>query len=142
YSSSYQTNARIPQRLANKWAYAFYSTAVEVTTFHRRFGGQSGNQDEPPQWDLSPFDMDEYCKLGPAGELELGWRDEVTVKVTHNFALLPGPGRLLARSTSGPSTNRIQQNGNIYYVPLSASATMVPEGEKSLTPFVMTPFWP
>jgi hypothetical protein len=144
YSSSYQTNSRLPQRLANKWAYALGATTVDVSTYHRQFGtGQSGYQNEPPLWDSNPFSFEDYYQPG----VEIGWRDEVTVKVTHNFALLPGPGRLLARSMSGTSANpmqpnRIQQNGNIYYVPLSASATMVSEGEKSLTPFVFTPFWP
>jgi len=138
YSSSYQSNSRLPQRLANKWAYALGATAVEVSTFHRRFGtGQSSYQNEPPLWDLEPLQIDGYYK-----SMEIGWRDEVTVRVTHSFALLPGPGRLLARSMSGTPTNRIQQNGNIYYVPLSASATLVPEGEKSIAPFVFEPFWP
>jgi hypothetical protein len=138
YSSSYQSNSRLPQRLANKWAYALSATAIEISTFHRQFGtSQSGYQNEPPLWDLEPLTIDGYYK-----PTELGWRDEVTVRVTHNFALLPGPGRLLARSMTGNPSNRIQQSTNVYYVPLSASATTVPEGEKSIAPFVYTPFWP
>jgi len=138
YSSSFKTNSRLPKRLTNKWAYAADNTSIDITTFHRPFGTpQSGNQNEPPLWDLEPFTIDGYYKA-----TELGWRDEVTVRVTHNFALLPGPGRLLARNASSSSTNPIQQNGSIYYVPLSASATIVPEGEKSIAPFVYLPFWP
>lgn len=139
YSSSAKSNTRIPKRLANKWAYAFRSTAIEVSTFHRQFGtSQSSYQNEPPLWDLEPLQVDAYFK-----PTELGWRDEITVKVTHNFALLPGPGRLLAKSAATmPATNRIQQTSGIYYVPISASATMVPEGEKSIAPFVHQPFWP
>jgi len=139
YSSSYPTNSRLPERLANKWAYALVATTVDVSTYHRQFGtGQSGYQNEPPLWDSDPYSFEAYYQPG----VDIGWRDEVTVKVTHNFALLPGPGRLLARNLTGTQSNRIQENAGIYYVPLSASATMVPEGEKSLTPFVFTPFWP
>ena len=51
----------------------------------------------------------------------------------NNFALLPGPGRLLAKS--GSTANRVGQVSGVYYVPLSASATMVPEGDKSIAPY-------
>jgi hypothetical protein len=130
YSTSAQTNARLPMRLANKWAYASQATMVQISTFHRQYGtAQSSYQNEPPLWDSEPIDPERYYK-----PTELGWRDEITVKVTHNFALLPGPGRLLAKS--GSAANRIGQISNVYSVPLSASATMVPEGDKSIAPYV------
>jgi hypothetical protein len=130
YSTSAQTNSRLPMRLANKWAYASQATMVQISTFHRQYGtALSSYQNEPPLWDSEPIDPERYYK-----PTELGWRDEITVKVTHNFALLPGPGRLLAKS--GSAGNRIGQISNVYFVPLSASATMVPEGDKSIAPYV------
>ena len=141
YSSSGQSNKRLPKRLANKWAYAREATAVEVSTFHRRFGtSQSSYQNEPPLWDSNPLNIEAYYK-----PTEVGWRDEITVKVTHNFALLPGPGRLLARTTGtdpNSAANRIQTRSGVYYVPISASATMVPAGEKSIAPYIHQPYWP
>ncbi len=136
YSSSAQANRRIPMRLANKWAYVLSATNVEITTYHRQFGtSQSGYQNEPPLWNFDPTNIESYYQPN-----EVGWRDEITVKVTHKFALLPGPGRLLARTAANDPTiaaaNRIQQSSGIYYVPLSASATMVPEGDKSTAQFV------
>jgi hypothetical protein len=131
YSTSGQTNSRLPMRLANKWAYASHATMVQMSTFHRQFGtAQSSYQNEPPLWDSNPFDLEDYYQ--PV--VELDWRDEITVTVTHNFALLPGPGRLLAKS--GSTVSRIGQISGVYYVPLSASATTVPEGDKSIAPYV------
>ncbi len=136
YSSSAQSNKRIPMRLANKWAYVLSATNIEITTFHRNHGTpQSSYQNEPPLWNADPFGVEGYYQPN-----EVGWRDEITVKVTHRFALLPGPARLLAKTAANDPTiaaaNRIQESSGIYYVPLSASATMVPEGEKSTAQFV------
>jgi hypothetical protein len=132
-------NSRLPQRLANKWAYASRATDIHITTFHRRVG--PGYRDEPPLHGPAH-------EPGPEGHYqatEIGWRDKVTVQVTHNFALLPGPGRLLARRANESQrpdrvSRLVQQAGNVYYVPLTASATLVPEGEKSLAPYVHQEF--
>jgi hypothetical protein len=74
---------------------------------------------------------------------EIGWRDPIRVTVTHQFALLPGPGRLLARTANQSRYRdrvapRIRQQGAVYYIPLTATATMIGEGEKSLRPYVYT----
>lgn len=113
------TNPIAPRRLANKWAYANAATDIEIVVFHHIY--------QPPLED------DRYFH-----EYEIGWRDKVTVTVTHHFALLPGPARLLARPASPSDTvsQRIQQTGNVYTIPLRASATLVPEGEKSVAPYV------
>lgn len=82
-SPSSTANAKIPGRLENKLAYAMHNTAVEVRFFHKN--------EEPP---LVTYDLgdarEEFCYN------ELGWQDQVTVKVKHDFLLLPGAGRLLA----------------------------------------------
>ncbi len=137
YSPTAQTNSRLPMRLANKWAYAYRATDVELSTFHRRYGtSRSSYQNEPPLWDSNPWSFEAYYKA-----TEIGWRDEITVKVTHHFALLPGPGRLLARRANervrtDTVSGSILRAGNVYFVPITAAATLVPEGEKSVAPYV------
>jgi hypothetical protein len=131
------SNSRVPARLANKWAYASNATQVQISAFHRRYGLYS---DEPPLWNPHPQDPE-----APFKENEIGWRDEITVEVTHHFALLPGPGRLLARranQSTRPDTISplIQKMGGVYSVPLTAWATLVPEGEKSRVPYVQQKF--
>ena len=54
-------------------------------------------------------------KVQPYIPYEIGWRDPITVTVRHNLALLPGPGRFLAKHlvrSDGPSdlvSHRISQ---------------------------------
>jgi hypothetical protein len=129
--SSSASNGAINGRIANKLAYAFAATKVEVRFYHPNF--------EPPL----------VCYNPPLGEFqpnELGWQDQVTVKVTHQYALLPGPGRLLAwiiRNPDGSLTNdtvaqSIQQVGGVYVYPLTAEATLGNEGEKPVLPYEIT----
>ncbi|MCR4411971.1 MAG: pilus assembly protein, partial [Thermoguttaceae bacterium] len=63
--------------------------------------------------------------------MELGWQDHVTVTVTHQLALLPGPGRLLAsRVLRHPGhvqdavSRHIRTGPNVYVYPLTATATL------------------
>jgi hypothetical protein len=131
------TNPRIPRRLANKWAYADLATHIEIRTFHRRYGDSGiALWDEPPLWDLESSSPEGHFKAN-----EIGWRDQIRVTVIHQFALLPGPGRLLARRANESRyadtvSPKIQRAGNVYFVPLLATATMVGEGEKSVRPYV------
>jgi hypothetical protein len=128
---SSSSNGAISSRIAHKLAYAMAATKVEVRFYHPNF--------EPPL----------LCYNPPQGEFqpnELGWQDQVTVKVTHQYALLPGPGRLLAwiiRNPDGSLTNdtvaqSIQQVGGVYVYPLTAEATLGNEGEKSVLPYENT----
>jgi hypothetical protein len=123
-------NARVPQRLDNKLAYSLANTRVEIRFLHKG--------DEPPlTWYNIPPEVHEFLPN------EVGWQDPITVKVTHPLALLPGPGRLLARWASSrdvPSdevSRRVgQPKPNLYVYPLSASVTLGNEGEKSLVSHV------
>jgi len=123
-------NARIPARLRNKLAYAFAATEIELRFYHQ-------NQEpplEPPPMRATYGIPPDYSEFQPN---ELGWQDVVTVRVRHQLALLPGPGRLLARWVPGAggqdrTSARIGRLGNVYTYPLSASATMGIEGEKPL----------
>ena len=125
------SNPRLTQRLQNKLAYALDQTAIEVRFHHR-------NREPPLEW--SPMFTDvtlaDYFR-----ENELGWQDQIRVIVHHNLALLPGPGRFLARSqppSAGATdevASRIQRIGGVYVYPLSATITLGNEGEKSVIPY-------
>ncbi|MCI0358342.1 MAG: pilus assembly protein [Planctomycetaceae bacterium] len=129
-------NARIPDRLNNKWGYANAATTIDIRVFHP---DEIEVDAEPPLIQFPPFMLE--TEFTP---YEIGWRDQVRITVTHQFALLPGPGRLLARRASESvvadriSPQILEQN-SVYYIPLSATATVVPEGEKSVRPYVQTP---
>jgi hypothetical protein len=137
--SSSASNGAINGRIANKLAYAMAATTVEVRFYHPNF--------EPPLVCYDP-----PVGVSPPSTLlefqpnELGWQDQVTVKVTHLYALLPGPGRLLARiiphpdgsPTDGSASLPVQQLGGVYVYPLTAEATLGNEGEKSVLPYENT----
>lgn len=83
YDPTAVDNPRIPARLRNKIRYAMANTDLEIQVRHK--------DSEVPLWLLrTPWNDGWYYN-------ELGWQDQITVTVTHHFALLPGPGRLLAR---------------------------------------------
>jgi len=118
-------NSRIPQRLSRKLAYTEANTDVVVTFKHTI--GPPGQEPDPPlgiRYDL-PHDMGEFYWN------QLGWRDPITVEVTHYMALLPGPGRLLARSTGSRDevSQGVDRRGNVYVWPISATATLGNEGQ-------------
>lgn len=125
---------RIPRRLRNKLAYAARNTAIEIRFYHKN--------SEPPLVPYPHLDDDANDLTVEFMFNELGWQDPITVTVKHNMALLPGPGRLLARRVSGygrstGTTSRTgeQETGNVYVYPLEASITMGNEGEKSVIPY-------
>lgn len=117
-------NTRIDPRIENKLAYACQNTSLEMRFYH------TNRYPEPP---LMLYDL---CQFR-AGR-ELGWQDTITVKVHHNLALLPGPGRMLARPVPRPDgspdtvASTIGHNGRVYVYPLTASATLGNEGEESV----------
>jgi len=122
-------NSRIPTRLENKLAYAMQNTDVEVRFFHK-------NREPPLVTHFIPHDPEEFRFN------ELGWQDLITVTVKHRLALLPGPGRLLARMAPRPGSSRdevsetIEHVNGVYVYPLEASATMKNEGQKSVIRYV------
>ena len=121
------TDSKIDERLTNKFAYATANTKVELRFFHK-------NKEPPlvPWWRLD--DENEFYFN------EVGWQDLITVTVKYRLALLPGPGRLLFRSTAKPDpiSDTIHEQVNevgFYAYPLEASATIGNEGEKSEVPY-------
>lgn len=89
-------NPRIPSRLRNKIAYALNNTEIDVEVRHK--------DSEPPLWYLRTPLRDGFWYN------EIGWQDQVTVTVTHHFALLPGPGRLLARRADARPGEEVDQS--------------------------------
>lgn len=127
------TNPQVTVRLRNKLAYSMTATTVELTFLHR--------EDEPP---LGPYrvrsrDNRDYLTFY---NWEVGWQDPITVRVTHQFALLPGPGRFLSRRATSPSGQpdllapKISRRRGVYVYPITATATLGVEGEKSVLPYV------
>lgn len=121
-------NQRIDPRIANKLAYAARNTTIEIHFFH--------SNHEPP---LIPYPLVRDSRGNMIGYQanELGWQDPITVTVTHRLALLPGPGRLLARSQPAPgktvdevSQSIDQDDDSVYKYVLTASATLGNEGER------------
>jgi len=126
---SSSSNGAIGPRLDHKLAYAMQNTDVQIRFFHK-------NQELPLQTYYLPDDPNEFYFN------EVGWQDPLTVTVKHNLALLPGPGRLLARYVAGPGgapdqvSQSITNRGTFYTYPLTASITMGNEGEKPVIPYV------
>ncbi len=124
-SPSSKNNAAIPRRIEHKLAYAMAHTTVEMKFFHKN--------SEPPL-------MTHYLKsdIGEFYGNEIGWQDQIAVTVRHDFALLPGPGRFLAKHIIGDDkvSDTISHQGEVYTYPLSASAVISNEGEKPLIPYI------
>ena len=126
----YETNSRVPARIDNKLAYSSEATQIRLSFLHKDDGI------EPPlqQWNV-PHDRNEFYFN------EVGWQDPIQVTVTHQFALLPGPGRLLARSVSSYDGRRdtvaesIFVRRGVYVRELTATATLANEGSKSVAPY-------
>jgi hypothetical protein len=118
---SSSSNGMIGTRIDRKLAYAIQNTDVQIRFYHK-------NQ-EPP------------LELSATYPHQLGWQDLITVTVTYQFPLLPGPGRLLARFVNYASgtdnvASKIQQHSGSYTYPLAASAAIGNEGEQSVVPYV------
>jgi len=122
----------VTRRLATKLAYSAQHTSISIRFYHSNW--------EP---ELRPhFHPRSGEYLGGFADNELGWQDPITVTVTHNLALLPGPGRFLSKVVRRPDgssdslSQQIARVGNVDVYPLSASITLGNEGEKSVKRYV------
>jgi hypothetical protein len=125
------SNGRIAARLQNKLNYSLSHTWVKVTVVH--------NYKDPP---LFRYEIPRYLEEYQPNEI--GWQDPITVTLTHDMALLPGPGRILARQADKPTgpdqvSPRIGRSGSVYTYRLEGIATLNNEGEKSMVPYVQQP---
>ena len=139
-SQGSQQNSRIAKRLYNKLAYSAQNTSVTLSWSEM----QHPNRDA----DIGPSYNPRSHPTVSWNQREVGWEDPLTVWVTHRFALLPGPGRFLAqklvRADGGPDNvsgmielNRGQYSEPVYTTRLTASATLVNEGLKSVQPYLI-----
>jgi hypothetical protein len=136
FDQSSQSNSRIATRLENKAAYSMLATSVRLTFEDRNSEPREGTRTYNP----IAHPIVEYYPS------EVGWQDPITVTVTHHFALLPGPGRmldrLLVRQDGAPDrvSEAIDEADNgVYTTPLTASATMTAEALMSVRPYVHDP---
>ncbi|HUE71736.1 MAG TPA: TadE family protein [Pirellulaceae bacterium] len=110
------SNQRVPARIANKLTYSLQNTKIELR--------RTAPRESKPWWD----------SLGRY-EWAPSWHDQLTLTVTHQYALLPGPARLLARSVvrggQDSVSGKIDTSGTFYTIPITATATLPNEGETS-----------
>ncbi len=140
-----QSNSQIPVRITNKLNYTDQNTRVVVEWRDGRDGNGRDSLDN------TAYNVRNHTCPDPElqthyRESEIGWQDPITVYVIHQFALLPGPGRLIAarlvRADGLPDrvSPRIQQNNNtnrtVYTTQMTAAATIMCEGLKSVKPLV------
>jgi hypothetical protein len=130
YAPAAALNARIPTRIRHKLAYALNNTQLRIVIRHK---------DEEPE--LIEHGLGPYPEEFTANEI--GWQDQIVVTVTHDFALLPGPGRLLARPSSSASgasgtdrvAERIGRSGSAFVYPVAATVRLGNEGDKPVLPY-------
>lgn len=146
-----QNNKQMPIRLMRKLNYAAQYTTVDLKW-------QNVPHPTPDTLDGPTYNPYEHPAPGiPAwSPNEVGFRDPVTVSVTHQFALLPGIGHILWNATDPTDSSKkvedrtldpvarriVRQSGSgneLYTIQLEASATFVNEGFKSVIRYVVQP---
>lgn len=140
---SSQNNPRVNDRLQNKVAYAFENTNVRVEYIVRNH--TPSYKPPVPIRIEQPPGSGQYIWEKPWDEWEVDWQDPIRVTVEHDFALLPGPGRFLAKfivradgqeDTVSPRIDRRSQGGGVVYTTkMIASATITNDGWKSIAPY-------
>ena len=114
------TDAKLSERIRNKLAYAMANTAVTIRFFH----GSRDPAENPLGADFASPRLGAYFRGN-----EVGWRDPITVTAVHRLALLPGPGRLLARRTGRPGgqkpTNCPTRSAGGKVVPVTFTRTFI-----------------
>ncbi len=147
-----QSNSRIVTRLNNKLAYSHWNTRLRLAFVDK------DQIDGPTYNPKTLIIVDGMAVTDEEGEFqrqwirhEVGWQDPLILTVSHDFALLPGPGRFLARYLVQPSggvdeaAEHIQTRQGedgvpftrpVHTVTMSASATLTNEGFKPLLSYL------
>jgi hypothetical protein len=147
-------NGRIPQRLKNKLAYSARFTRVSLEWLEVPHPGK--DVDVSPSYNPRNHPLSGSLDGAAWNANEVGFRDPVTVHVTHSFALLPGIGRILKMGMvwrDGDWTNKNQDDSvaskisrqsqsrsdQLYTLDITASATFLNDGFKSLVRHAVQP---
>ncbi len=146
---SQESNGQIETRLSNKLNYALGNTQVTIQVRHKTDWPDVAF-DNPSLWTLTKIPA-QGPPPNPPGfgrdywqeftENEIGWHDQVEVRVEHNFAMLPGPGGLIALlpRAEGGGQGTLRQGylkiGDAYAVPITATVRLQNEGQKALLPY-------
>ncbi|MDB5386392.1 MAG: hypothetical protein JWM11_2038 [Planctomycetaceae bacterium] len=149
-----RSNQRLPKRLMNKLAYSHKFTTVVIEwqeVQHPSKDVENSPTYNPRNHPLTPGQVPNW------NINEVGFRDPVTVRVTHQFALLPGIGRILKTGLVMRGEDNWQnkgQNDNVasqitaqaqtqkdelYTISLVGEATFVNEGYKSMLRYAVQP---
>lgn len=134
-------NVRLADRLSNKIIYAFENTSVRLEFVDK------DTREGPTYNPRLPVELEDGTIVRVWNPQEVGWQDPLTVTVTHEFALLPGPGRWLARHLvrADGRPDRVSPRIGRFTAPnrervdttaVWATATMTAEGLKPLLTYV------
>jgi hypothetical protein len=143
---SSQSNTQLPNRIANKLNYADQNTRV-IVEWRDSYDPKGRDSLNFISYNPRNHTCPDPERQSAFREAEIGWQDPITVYVIHQFALLPGPGRLLAnrivRSDGVPDrvAARINAVGldasrTLYTTQIQAAVTMTCEGWKSVKPVI------
>lgn len=150
-------NTKMPERLRNKLSYATWNTALDISFIAKDYErGPTYNPRVLRVVDgvIATNDSGEYIR--DWNRNEVGWQDPIVIRVTYDFALLPGPGRFLAKyivggdgrqDTVAPTIQRrTARTGSrvpfiepVHTTPISATVTLINEGFKPLLAYEQTP---
>lgn len=152
FDPSSVNNRRVTQRLRNKLSYAYWNTAVDIAFIDK--DTRNGPSYNPRVLRI----VNGEAFTDPDGEWirdwnhnEVGWQDPLIVRVTHDFALLPGPGRFLAKYVVGGDgrtdqvapkilrqigSSRVPFLEPVYTTQITATVTLTNEGFKPLLSYL------
>lgn len=147
-------NPKVSERLRNKLSYAFWNTTLDLMFIAKDY--ERGPTYNPRVLRV----VDGIAGTDATGEYvrdwnrhEIGWQDPIVIRVTHDFALLPGPGRFLAKYIVGrdgrqdevaPRIARQMPGSRVPFLEpvhttsISATVTLINEGFKPLLSYEQT----
>lgn len=141
-----QSNSQIANRIVNKLNYADQNTRV-IVEWRDSFDPRGRDSLNYTAYNVRNHTCPDPERQSTFREAEIGWQDPITVYVIHQFALLPGPGRLLAarlvradglpdRVSPRINATSLDASRTLYTTQIQAAATITCEGWKSVKPYI------
>ena len=141
-----QSNTQLGPRIVNKLNYADQNTRV-VVEWRDSFDPRGRDSFNFTAYNVRNHTCPDAERQSTFREAEIGWQDPITVYVVHQFALLPGPGRLLAaqlvradglpdRVSPRIKATSLDASRTLYTTQIQAAATLTCEGWKSVKPLL------